>query len=94
MNANIPPQIVADDPAAPTVVCNPAALTPEDIQSFIAKAILGEPGRRYKINPPPVGRSVRVYAGGMSFAHLPLPLVLTTQSHDRHIRSFPFWVRL
>jgi choline-phosphate cytidylyltransferase len=47
---------------------NPAALTPEDIQSFVAKAISGEDGsgRKYKINPPPEGRPARVYADGSS----------------------------
>ncbi|KAI0270736.1 hypothetical protein BC834DRAFT_862966 [Gloeopeniophorella convolvens] len=44
---------------------NPAALTPEDIQSFVRRAIDGELHRKYKINEPPVGRPVRVYADGV-----------------------------
>ncbi|KAJ7686838.1 hypothetical protein B0H17DRAFT_1071279 [Mycena rosella] len=44
---------------------NPAALTPEDIQAFVQKAIDGETWRTYKINPPPVDRPVRVYADGV-----------------------------
>ena len=46
-------------------VFNPAALTPQDIQAFVQKAIKGEPWRKYKINPPPVGRPVRIYADGL-----------------------------
>lgn len=45
-------------------VCNPATLTPEDIQAFVRKAINGEPGRPYRINPPPIGRPVRIFADG------------------------------
>ncbi|KAJ7468477.1 cholinephosphate cytidylyltransferase [Mycena latifolia] len=44
---------------------NPAALTPEDIQAFVQKAIDGETWRKYKINPPPVDRPVRIYADGV-----------------------------
>lgn len=74
---NLPP-IGTDEPAvsAPSIAAfNPAALTPGDIQSFITKAIVGEPGRTYKINPPPVGRPVRIYADGM--CSLSYPLILT-----------------
>lgn len=73
MNTNLPPQLVTNEPAVAaesTSTTNPATFTPEDIQSFIAKAIAGEPGRDYKINPPPVGRPVRVYADGMSYGLL------------------------
>jgi len=73
MNTNLPPQNVTDEPAvaaASIAAFNPAALTPEDIQSFVAKAIVGEPGRKYKINPPPVGRPVRIYADGKWSASL------------------------
>jgi choline-phosphate cytidylyltransferase len=49
---------------------NPAALTTDDIQDFVAKAIEGEPDRKYKINPPPVGRPVRIYADGTSLLSL------------------------
>ena len=69
MNTNLSfPQNATDEPAvaaASIAAFNPAALTPEDIQSFIAKAIAGESKRGYKINPPPVGRPVRIYADGM-----------------------------
>jgi choline-phosphate cytidylyltransferase len=54
---------------------NPASLTPEDIQTFVRKAIEGESWRKYKINQPPTDRPVRVYADGLSD---PLsPLVVT-----------------
>lgn len=44
---------------------NPAALTPEDIQAFVQKAINGEESRKYKINPPPTDRPIRIYADGV-----------------------------
>ncbi|KAL0068947.1 choline-phosphate cytidylyltransferase [Marasmius tenuissimus] len=44
---------------------NPAALTPDDIQAFVKKAIEGETWRQYKINQPPTDRPVRVYADGV-----------------------------
>ncbi|KAG7087473.1 hypothetical protein E1B28_013437 [Marasmius oreades] len=44
---------------------NPAALTPDDIQAFVRKAIEGEGWRKYKINEPPTDRPVRVYADGV-----------------------------
>lgn len=43
---------------------NPASLTVEDIQEFVRQAVTGEQGRDYKINPPPVGRPIRIYADG------------------------------
>ncbi|PPQ98681.1 hypothetical protein CVT24_003308 [Panaeolus cyanescens] len=56
------------EPAVPETTLaafNPAALTPEDIQAFVQKAIDGEDWRKYKINPPPKDRPVRVYADGV-----------------------------
>ncbi|KAI6015693.1 hypothetical protein EDC04DRAFT_2947557 [Pisolithus marmoratus] len=47
------------------VTFNPALLTPHDIQSFVKRAIEGEPGRPYRINPPPTDRPVRIYADGV-----------------------------
>ena len=67
VNTIAAPLIVTEEPAVPLAskeAFNPAALTPDDIQSFVAKAIEGEPHRKYKINPPPIGRPVRVYADG------------------------------
>ena len=61
-------QLNPDEPAvaAPAQSAfNPAALTPEDIQAFIQKAVEGESWRKYKINPPPKDRPVRVYADGV-----------------------------
>lgn len=69
MNSNDAPAAAAASIAA----FNPAALTPEDIQSFVAKAIAGESKRGYKINPPPVGRPIRIYADGMLSASVLLP---------------------
>ncbi|GAA6063496.1 hypothetical protein JCM10212_004455 [Sporobolomyces blumeae] len=40
-------------------------LTAEEIQEHIRSAIAGQPGRAYKIKPPPVGRPVRIYADGV-----------------------------
>ncbi|EIW76729.1 hypothetical protein CONPUDRAFT_146522 [Coniophora puteana RWD-64-598 SS2] len=44
---------------------NPASLTPEDIQSFVQRAIKGEATRKYHINKPPADRPVRIYADGV-----------------------------
>lgn len=43
---------------------DPSTFSPEGIQSFIRRAINGEPHRKYKINEPPVNRPVRIYADG------------------------------
>jgi len=43
---------------------NAAALTPDDIQAFMRKAVEGEPSRSYKINQPPLNRPVRIFADG------------------------------
>jgi choline-phosphate cytidylyltransferase len=45
---------------------DPAALTQEDIQAFVQGAVDGELHRKYKINPAPVNRPIRVYADGPS----------------------------
>lgn len=74
------PLLATEEPAvaaASEAAFNPAALTPEDIQAFVQKAIDGEVWRKYKINPPPVGRPVRVYADGelRPFCHVRLPCI-------------------
>lgn len=61
---------------------NPSTLSSEDIQAFMRREINGGLHRKYKINEPPVGRAVRVYADGTyllvsqdtSFANLACPL--------------------
>ncbi|KIJ60431.1 hypothetical protein HYDPIDRAFT_98720 [Hydnomerulius pinastri MD-312] len=62
------PVVVLSEPA-PTddaaAAFDPAALTPEDIRAFVKRAIAGEPGRTYQINPPPTDRPVRVFADGV-----------------------------
>ena len=57
-----------------------STLTPEDIQSFVRCAISGEIHRKYKINEPPTGRPVRVYADGTYSVRLLHPLSLTRPS--------------
>ncbi|KAG6861821.1 hypothetical protein C0995_011703 [Termitomyces sp. Mi166 len=75
-HATPPPLFFSEEPAVgvpeePAVAApseaafNPAALTAEDIQAFVQKAIDGEPWRKYKINPPPTDRPVRIYADGL-----------------------------
>ncbi|KAF9054210.1 hypothetical protein BJ165DRAFT_1436875 [Panaeolus papilionaceus] len=56
------------EPAVPETTLaafDPAALTPEDIQAYVKRAIDGEDWRQYKINPPPTDRPIRVYADGV-----------------------------
>jgi choline-phosphate cytidylyltransferase len=43
---------------------NPSTLSPEDIQAFVRRAINTGLQSKYRINQPPVGRPVRVYADG------------------------------
>ena len=59
-------QVLVPEPPTykPVPAFNTAALTPEDIQAFVRKAIDGEPGRPYRINPPPADKPVRIYACG------------------------------
>ncbi|GAA6014437.1 hypothetical protein JCM10207_001606 [Rhodosporidiobolus poonsookiae] len=40
-------------------------LSAEEIQEHIRRAVSGDPSRPYKINPPPIGRPVRIYADGV-----------------------------
>lgn len=60
-------------PPAPTTihdtarVFNPSTLSPEDIQTFVRRAINGGLQCKYRINEPPAGRPVRVYADGACF---------------------------
>lgn len=89
------PLLTTQEPAPAdisTAAFNPAALTPADIQAFVQKAIDGEEWRKYKINPPPTDRPVRVYADGA----LPLPLRAPAPCHfltsHRRLRPLPFWV--
>ncbi|KAF9562902.1 hypothetical protein CPC08DRAFT_662622 [Agrocybe pediades] len=68
VNITAAPLLVTEEPAvseAAKEAFNPAALTPNDIQTFVAKAIQGEDHRQYKINRPPTDRPVRVYADGV-----------------------------
>ncbi|KAG6844296.1 hypothetical protein H0H87_008077 [Tephrocybe sp. NHM501043] len=68
IHATAAPLLVPEEPAvaaASEAAFNPAALTAEDIQSFVQKAIDGETWRKYRINPPPTDRPVRVYADGV-----------------------------
>lgn len=67
-NLTTSPKNVPYEPPAPSLsleAFTTAAFTPEDIQSFVKKAIDGESGLGYKINQPPVGRPARVYTDGM-----------------------------
>ncbi|KAF8840336.1 hypothetical protein BDN67DRAFT_968744 [Paxillus ammoniavirescens] len=62
------PVVVLEEPAptdGATSTFNPIALTPEDIRAFVKRAIDGDPGRAYRINPPPTDRPVRVFADGV-----------------------------
>ncbi|PPQ66149.1 hypothetical protein CVT26_010872 [Gymnopilus dilepis] len=68
VNTMAAPLSATEEPAVPRAAkeaFNPAALTAQDIQAFVAKAIEGEDHRPYKINPPPKDRPVRVYADGV-----------------------------
>lgn len=72
INTAAAPLLVTEEPAVPRATreaFNPAALTPDDIREFVAKAIEGEATRKYKINPPPVDRPIRVYADGAYTTH-------------------------
>lgn len=67
VNVAAVPLRVTEEPAPAPVTMeefDPAKLTQEDIQEFVRKAIAGDTERAYKINAPPVGRPVRIYADG------------------------------
>lgn len=56
---------------------NPSTLSPEDIQAFVHRAINGELQCKYKINEPPIGRPVRIYADGTCFPRSRRPALPT-----------------
>lgn len=62
---------------------NPASLTAEDIKAFVQDAIKGSGLRKYKVNLPPAGRPIRVYADGMFVTWIVSFMVLI--SHGRCI---------
>lgn len=87
---------VVGEPPVPAVVeaaFNPAALTPEDVQLFIQKAIQGESSRNYKINPPPADRPVRIYADGASWCIYTECKLLNPSLLLRCLRPVPLGVR-
>ena len=65
-----PPPTQQDPLPETPSICNPATLAPEDIRAFVQRAIAGEPGRPYRINPPPTDRPVRIFADGETLAIL------------------------
>lgn len=73
-------QSVSDLEPTIDITCNPAAFTPEDIQAFVQRAINGEPDRPYRINPPPTGKPVRIFADGETSRDPVLPLTLRCAS--------------
>ncbi len=70
-----------ESPVSPlSSAANPASFTADDIQAFVKRAIAGEPARTYKINPPPVGRPIRIYADGAFIS-----FCLLCHSHFCHV---------
>jgi len=65
-----------ESPVSPlSSAVNPASFTADDIQAFVKRAIAGEPARTYKINSPPVGRPIRIYADGAFTSYVTLTFV-------------------
>ena len=92
VNAEAVPLRVPEEPKPVPIAqeeFDPAKLTPEDCQEFVRKAIAGETPRPYKINLPPVGRPVRIYADG---EHVKLSEKTPLLIDCRCLRSFPLRV--
>jgi choline-phosphate cytidylyltransferase len=66
----------------------PSTLAPEDIQAFVHRAISGEIHRKFKINDPPTGRPVRIYADGTFLLRLLHLLSLTRLLHSKACTTF------
>lgn len=49
---------------------NPSTFSPEDIQAFVRRAIINGLQSKYRVNEPPVGRPVRIYADGTCLPRL------------------------
>ena len=54
-----------DDRMETDGLVNTSLLSADEIRGFVQTAIDGEEARPYKINKPPTGRPVRIYADGM-----------------------------
>ncbi|KAG6812237.1 hypothetical protein H0H92_003777 [Tricholoma furcatifolium] len=97
IHATVSPLLVPEEPAVAgpsEAAFDPAALTTEDIHSFIQNAIAGDSSRKYKINPPPKDRPARVYADGLHALQLrqaklsfPSVYLLVGVNSDEQVRS-------
>lgn len=71
LHAGHPQHPLADGEPTPadisTDAIDPSALTPDEIRGYVQAAIDGTASipRNYKPNPPPQGRTVRIYADGV-----------------------------
>jgi choline-phosphate cytidylyltransferase len=83
------PSTVAPEPALIHDTFNPSTLSSEDIQAFVRREINSGIHRKYKINEPPVGRPVRVYADG---TYLSVSRCLFCLIWLRCIRPLSLWV--